>query len=134
MQSVTKPLRSPTVWGVVAITLTMIVILVVSWIYIAPPHRQLVTFYTDDAVSVRGGDSVRVAGVDVGKVKNVSLEPQQVRVQLSLKDDVFIGDQTQVEVRMLTVVGGYFVTLVPLGEHPLGRNPIPTDRVTMPYS
>ncbi|OMC39562.1 mammalian cell entry protein [Mycolicibacterium fortuitum] len=134
MQSVTRSLRSPTLWGLVAMTLTMVVILVVSWIYISPPHRQLVTFYTDDAVSVRGGDSVRVAGVDVGKVKNISLEPQQVRVQLSLDDDVFIGDQTQVEVRMLTVVGGYFVTLVPLGERPLGRNPIPIDRVTMPYS
>jgi phospholipid/cholesterol/gamma-HCH transport system substrate-binding protein len=134
MQSVTKSLRSPTVWGLVAVTLTMIVIVVVSWIYVSPPHRQFVTFYTDDALSVRGGDSVRVAGVDVGKVQNVSLEPQQVRVQLSLNDDVFIGDQTQVEVRMLTVVGGYFVTLVPLGDRPLGRNTIPMDRVTMPYS
>ena len=55
-------------------------------------------------------------------------------MQLSVKDDVFIGDQTQVEVRMLTVVGGYFVTLVPLGDRALGRNTIPMDRVTLPYS
>jgi phospholipid/cholesterol/gamma-HCH transport system substrate-binding protein len=134
MQSVTTSLRSPMVWGLVTVALTMIVTLVVGWVYISPPHRQLVTFYTDDAASVRGGDSVRVAGIDVGTVKNISIEPQQVRVQLSVKDNVFIGDQTQVEVRMLTVVGGYFVTLVPLGERALGRNTIPMDRVTMPYS
>ena len=134
MQSVTKALRSPMVWGLVTVALTMIVTLVVGWVYISPPHRQLVTFYTDDADSVRGGDSVRVAGIDVGTVKNISIEPQRVRVQLSVKDDVFIGDQTQVEVRMLTVVGGYFVTLVPLGERALGRNTIPMDRATMPYS
>ena len=134
MQSVTTSLRSPMLWGLVTVALTMIVTLVVGWVYISPPHRQLVTFYTDDAASVRGGDSVRVAGIDVGTVKNISIEPQRVRVQLSVKDNVFIGDQTQVEVRMLTVVGGYFVTLVPLGERALGRDTIPMDRVTLPYS
>jgi virulence factor Mce-like protein len=134
MQSVTKALRNPLWWGVITIALATIVAVVVAWVYISPPHRQLVAFYTDDAASVRVGDVVRVAGMDVGTVKSVSLEPQQVRVQLSLKDDVFIGDQTQVEVRMLTVVGGYFVTLLPLGDQALGRNPIPIERVTMPYS
>ncbi len=134
MQSVTTSLRSPKLWGVVTVALTMVATLVVGWLYISPPHRQLVTFYTDDAASIRGGDSVRVAGIDVGTVKNVSIEPNQVRVQLSVKDDVFVGDQTQVEVRMLTVVGGYFVTLVPLGDRALGRDTIPMDRVTLPYS
>ncbi|MEZ0364866.1 MlaD family protein [Mycobacterium sp. pUA109] len=134
MQSVTRSLRNPLWWGVITITLTAIVALVVAWVYIAPPNRKLVTFYTDDAASVRTGDTVRVAGINVGTVKNVALEPERVRVQLSVDDDVFIGDQTQVEVRMLTVVGGYFVTLLPLGDRALGRNPIPIDRVTMPYS
>jgi phospholipid/cholesterol/gamma-HCH transport system substrate-binding protein len=134
MQSVTRTLRNPLWWGVITIALTTIVALVVAWVYISPPHRQLVAFYTDDAASVRAGDVVRVAGMDVGTVKSISLEPQKVRVQLSLNDDVFIGDQTQVEVRMLTVVGGYFVTLLPLGDQALGRDPIPIDRVTMPYS
>lgn len=134
MQPVTTSLRSPLFWGVLTITMTTVIGLVVGWVYIAPPHRQLVTFYTDDVASVRAGDSVRVAGIDVGEVKRISLEPQQVRVQLSVKDDVFIGDQTQVDVRMLTVVGGYYVTLLPLGDLPLGHHPIPVDRVTTPYS
>lgn len=138
MQSVTRAaksgLRNPLWWGVITIALATIVAMVVAWVYISPPHRQLVSFYTDDAASVRAGDVVRVAGMDVGTVKSISLEPQRVRVQLSLKDDVFVGDQTQVEVRMLTVVGGYFVTLLPLGDQDLGRNPIPIERVTMPYS
>jgi phospholipid/cholesterol/gamma-HCH transport system substrate-binding protein len=134
MQSVTASLGKPLFWGVVTIALTTVIAVVVSWVYISPPHRQLVTFYTDDVASVRAGDSVRVAGIDVGEVKRISLEPQHARVQLSVKDDVFVGDQTQVDVRMLTVVGGYSVTLVPLGDRPLGRQPIPIDRVTMPYS
>jgi len=134
MQSVTRSLRSTLLWGVVAIALTTIIALVVAWVYISPPHRQLVTFYTDDVASVRAGDSVRVAGIDVGEVKRISLEPQRALVQVSVKNDVFVGDQTQVDVRMLTIVGGYFVTLLPLGDRPLGRRPIPIERVTMPYS
>jgi phospholipid/cholesterol/gamma-HCH transport system substrate-binding protein len=134
MQSVTTSLRSPLFWGVATITLMMTVALVVGWVYISPPNRQYVTFLADDVASVRVGDSVRIAGIDVGEVKRISLEPQHARVQLSVKDGVFVGDQTQVDVRMLTVVGGYFVTLVPLGDRPLGQRPIPVDRVTLPYS
>jgi len=100
MQSVTRSLRSTLLWGVVAIALTTIIALVVAWVYISPPHRQLVTFYTDDVASVRAGDSVRVAGIDVGEVKRVSLEPQRALVQVSVKNDVFVGDQTQVDVRV----------------------------------
>lgn len=134
MQSVMRALRNPLGWGAAAIALMSVVALVVTWVYIAPPNRRSVTFYTDDAASVRTGDTVRVAGINVGTVKRVSLESERVRVDLSVDDDVFVGDQTQVEVRMLTVVGGYFVTLLPLGNRDLGRNHIPVERVTMPYS
>jgi phospholipid/cholesterol/gamma-HCH transport system substrate-binding protein len=39
-----------------------------------------------------------------------------------------------VQVRMLTVVGGYYVSISPIGDAPLGAQPIPVERVTMPYS
>jgi phospholipid/cholesterol/gamma-HCH transport system substrate-binding protein len=35
---------------------------------------------------------------------------------------------------MLTVVGGYYVNVVSLGQAPLGTKPIPAERVRMPYS
>jgi hypothetical protein len=35
---------------------------------------------------------------------------------------------------MLTVVGGYYVSISPIGDTPLGAQPIPVERVTMPYS
>ena len=47
-------------------------------------------------------------------------------------EDAFVGDQSQVQVRMLTVVGGYYVTIIPLGKSSLGTHPIPKERVTMP--
>lgn len=122
------------VWGVTAITLTAVVGLVVALLYINPPRQQEVTFYTDDAVSVHPGDTVRIAGIIVGKVKDLEIEPNLVRVRASVDSSAFVGDQSQIEVRMLTVVGGYYVTILSLGDRPLGSKVIPLERVTMPYS
>ena len=135
MQSVIKSARSsPVFWGVAGLVLVTVMGLVVAWVYISPPKQQTVTFYTDDAASVHPGDTVRIAGIIVGKVKDLSIESNQIRIRASLDRDAFVGDQSQVEVRMLTVVGGYYVTIIPLGDAPLGSRAIPLERVTMPYS
>jgi phospholipid/cholesterol/gamma-HCH transport system substrate-binding protein len=49
-------------------------------------------------------------------------------------NSAFVGNKSTIEVRMLTVVGGYYVNLISLGETPLGADAIPLERVTMPYS
>jgi phospholipid/cholesterol/gamma-HCH transport system substrate-binding protein len=133
VQSV-KLLRNPTLWGVAAMVMVTTLALVAALLYLSPPGQKMVAFYTDDAASVHAGDQVRIAGVVVGKVKDLSLESNQVRVRAQIDRDAFVGDQSQVQVRMLTVVGGYYVNIVSLGEAMLGARTIPVERVTMPYS
>ena len=108
--------------------------LVATWLYISPPGQKTVTFYTNDAASIRPADQVRIAGIPVGKVEDLTLEADRVRVRARVDGDAFVGDQSQLEVRMLTVVGGYYVNIVPLGDTPLGTKPIPVERVMMPYN
>lgn len=113
----------------------VVVALAMTYVYYNPPGKdQVVSFYTDDAASIRVGDEVRMAGIKVGSVTELSLEPNQVLVKTRIDDDAFVGDQSQVDVRMLTVVGGYYVNLASMGHAPLGAEPIPLSRVTMPYS
>lgn len=133
MQSL-KLLRNPTVWGVGAMAFATVVALVVAMLYISPPGEKLVTFYTEDSASVRPGDQVRIAGITVGKIKDLALEKDQVRVRAQVDGDAFVGDRSQVQVRMLTVVGGYYVDLISLGDAPLGDKAVPLERVTMPYN
>lgn len=121
-------------WGVTALVMVVAVALTTAAIYIKPPGQKSVVFYTDDAASVRRGDDVRIAGITVGKIETLSIEPDRVRVQASVDDAAFVGDQSQIQVRMLTVVGGYYVNLVSLGDSPLGSKTIPLQRVTMPYN
>jgi virulence factor Mce-like protein len=129
-----KLLRSPMVWGAGALALVTVVAVVAGLLYVSPPGQKTITFYTDDAASVVPGDQVRIAGISVGKVKDVSLEPDRVRVRARVDDSAFVGNKSAIEVRMLTVVGGYYVNLISLGDRPLGADAIPLERVTMPYS
>jgi virulence factor Mce-like protein len=126
--------RHPMLWGVGALVIAAVLAVVAALLYITPPGQKTIAFYTDDAASIRAGDEVRIAGITVGKVEDRSLEQNQVRVRAQVDGDAFVGDQSQVQVRMLTVVGGYYVNLVSLGSRPLDANAIPVDRVTMPYS
>ncbi len=137
MQSVKSmnALRNPATWGAGAIAFGLVVALVLAYIYYHPPGRsKVVSFYTDDAASVRVGDEVRMAGIAVGRVEKIALEPKQVKVTAVVDDHAFVGDRSQIDVRMLTVVGGYYVNLVSVGDTPLGADAIPLARVTMPYS
>ncbi|WP_293002293.1 MlaD family protein [Mycobacterium sp.] len=130
-----RVLHSPLTWGITAIAVAVIVGLVLTYIYNNPPGKdQVVSFYTDDAASIRAGDEVRMAGIKVGTVTDLSLEPSHVLVKTRINDTAFVGDQSQIDVRMLTVVGGYYVNLASMGNAPLGKETIPLSRVTMPYS
>lgn len=133
MQSL-KVMRNPTLWGVGALALATVLALVAATLYISPPGQGIVTFYTEDAASIRPGDEVRIAGITIGKVKDLALQNNQVRVRTQIDNDAFVGDQSQIQVRMLTVVGGYYVNIVSLGDARLGAQPIPAERVTMPYN
>lgn len=87
-----------------------------------------------EAQSVAVGDDVRVAGIPVGEVRSLDLRPDRVVMRFTVRSDVFLGDRTSLDIRMLTVVGGHYVAVVPAGTVPLGDQPIPMDRVRLPYS
>ena len=130
-----KIVRNPLFWGIAALAILMVLAVTAAVIYIRPPGQgKAVVFYTDDAASIHRGEDVRIAGITIGKVDNLSIEANQVKVRTAVDNDVFVGDQSQVQVRMLTVVGGYYVNLIPVGDKPLGSRAIPLERVTMPYN
>ena len=129
-----RVLRDPRLWGASTLAIVTVLGLVAAMVYVSPPGNRIVTFSTDDASSITPGITVRIAGITVGKIKDLSIEPDQVRVRATVEGSAFVGDQSNVQVRMLTVVGGYYVNIDSLGDTPLGDRVIPRDRVTMPYS
>ncbi|MVU75676.1 MCE family protein [Nocardia sp. ET3-3] len=103
-------------------------------LYVIPIGKHTYTAELSEAQSVKAGDDVRIAGISVGEVKSLELKPDKVIMRFTVKDDVFLGDQTSLDIRMLTIVGGHYVAVYPAGAKPLGAQAIPADRVRLPYS
>ena len=120
--------------GALVVAVAAVLLAGTAIVYLHPTGTKTIAFEMTDAASVRDGEDVRVAGVSVGKVIKVSLQPATVRAEARIADSTFVGDRSRIEVRMLTAVGGYYVAVTPAGAAPLGTAVIPADRVSVPYS
>ncbi|MUL67110.1 hypothetical protein BOO86_21735 [Mycobacterium sp. CBMA 234] len=120
--------------GVTVYVVAALVAASVGYIYLKPPGERDVAFALTDAASVKPGTQVRVAGVPVGTVSALKVGKDAVRVELRVKDDVYLGNETSVDIRLLTALGGYFVNLTSAGSAPLGDAVIPVSRTHPPYS
>ncbi|WP_433662072.1 MlaD family protein [Nocardia sp. CA-128927] len=120
--------------GLVGVALVAIMAVAVGVLFVVPFGKKTYTADLAEAQSVKVGDDIRVAGVSVGTVKSLELKPDRVVMRFTADSEVFVGDQSTLDVRMLTIVGGNYVALFPSGTTPLGGKHIPTDRVRLPYS
>jgi phospholipid/cholesterol/gamma-HCH transport system substrate-binding protein len=80
--------------------------------------------YTIDAVfgSIEGlepGATVEIAGVPVGKVKQITLEENNALVKMEIKKGTKISDDTIASIRTKGMIGDKFVKLSPGGSEDL---------------
>ena len=134
LRRITQGYRSELTLGVAVVVVVVIALTITVMVYVQPPGRKQISFETTDAAAIEIGDDVRVAGISVGKVTALSIGDSFVRVTAEIKREVFIGSDSRIDVRMLTPVGGYAVSVLPLGNNDLGSAVIPVDRVNVPYS
>ncbi|MFE3054941.1 MlaD family protein [Nocardia sp. NPDC059239] len=120
--------------GIIGAVLVVLGLTAAGALYVIPFGKHTYTAELSEAQSVKAGDDVRIAGISVGEVKSLELKPDKVVMRFTVKSDVFLGDQTSLDIRMLTIVGGHYVAVFPAGSKPLGSAAIPADRVRLPYS
>lgn len=118
-------------FGALAVVIALVAVAV---LYAVPFGKHTYTAELTEAQSVRAGDAVRLAGISVGKVESLELRPDRVLMTFTVDSAVFLGRETSLDIRMLTVVGGHYVALFPAGTTALGSERIPSDRVRLPYS
>lgn len=119
-------------WAVVGAVVLVALFAVVTTLYLLPPGSQRYTLELTEAGGLKAGDDVRIAGVPVGSVESLTLDEDHVDVEFTVDSEFFIGDRTTVSVRMLSPVGGLYVTLLPAGTEPQ-TGPIPADRAQLPF-
>ncbi|WP_280436115.1 MlaD family protein, partial [Nocardia carnea] len=95
-------------WGIAGICGVLILLAAIGAVYITRTNSGR-SYSADmaEAGAIRPGDDIRLAGIAVGKVNSLTLLPDRVRMKFTVEDEVFVGDQTALDLRMLTIVGGY---------------------------
>ncbi|WP_372503757.1 MCE family protein [[Mycobacterium] manitobense] len=88
--------------------------------------------YFAEAGGIKPGSEVRVSGLEVGMVGDVTLAGTQVLVEFTARKGVDLGDRTEAAIKTETVLGTKMLEVTPRGEGELD-GPIPMDRTTSPY-
>ncbi len=94
------------------------------------------TYYAafTEAGGLKANDEVRVAGVRVGKVQEVTLDGGHVRVEFTVDRGVDFGRDTGANIKVKTLLGAMYLALVPNGTGQLEEGAeIPTSRTNSPY-
>ncbi|MGD6746965.1 MCE family protein [Streptomyces sp. BH106] len=87
-----------------------------------------------EAGGLKSGDEVRIAGVKVGKVKDVDLDGSHVKVTFAVKGDPGFGTRTGASIRVRTILGAKYLALYPKGPGQLKPgSEIPLARTTSAY-
>src|ERR1700728_227371 len=75
------------------------------------PEKTYKALFTNVS-GLEGGNFVRIAGVDVGKVKNITVQPDsRVLVEFGASDAVVLTEGTRAAIRFADLVGGRYVAL-----------------------
>lgn len=123
-----------TVWGIVGILVLVLVAVAAAVVYVLPWGDRTYTAAFETTGGAHAGDDVRIAGISVGSVTSMELAGDHVKVTFEVDEDVVLGDATSMGVRLLTPVGGRYLSLTPSGAGELPEDGIPLERTRVPFS
>jgi phospholipid/cholesterol/gamma-HCH transport system substrate-binding protein len=87
-----------------------------------------------EAGGLKANDEVRIAGVRVGKVEDVELAGDHVRVTFRVDQDAEFGQETLAAIKVKTILGSMFLALEPAGSGQMDEGyEIPVERTSSPY-
>lgn len=119
-----------------AVMLTLDFMGVLAGLFERGPETRTVRAVFTDAQQLHAGDPVRVDGVNVGKVNDITLDRTGGRAVVTMeivKDDVPLYADARADIRWRTVLGGAFAIRIERGtpsSQPLGDRVIPVMRTS----
>lgn len=117
----------------VGLAMTMLLVLNIDGVVGAFGRKYSVML--PEAAGIKQGDPVRVSGLTVGRVGEVSLEGDGVLVEFGLTETgIELGEETTAEVSVETVLGDKALVLTSEGDGTLAEGArIPMERASVPY-
>jgi len=127
--------RNPIVIGLAsmaAIALLLLAALNVDSLPVIGGGKTYSAYFTE-AAGLKANDEVRIAGVRVGRVKDVALDGDKVKVKFKVQD-AWVGEESTAYIKIKSVLGQKYVAIDPRGERVQdpGKT-IPLQRTASPY-
>ncbi|MFC5731307.1 MULTISPECIES: MCE family protein [Nocardioides] len=100
------------------------------------PGFRGTTYYAEfsDASGIHKGNIVQVGGIRAGRVTDVTLDEDRVRVRFEVDGDVEFGAESKASIEVLNLLGEKFLDLQPVGEGQLADGgTIPLERTEAAY-
>lgn len=85
-------------------------------------NHYAVSAFFDSVAGLKDGASVEIAGVEVGRVENISIDPENIgraRVRLKMRREVKLQEDVIASVRTRGIIGDKYVLLKPGGSDTL---------------
>lgn len=127
--------------GIIGVVVTALVVIVALQMDRLPflSNGSVYTTFFDDAGGLQPGDSVVVAGVEVGKVQSLKLartsDGTKVKIAFNVSDTIKLGALTQARIKTETVLGRRNLTLNSDGTTRLRPGgTIPNSNTVAPYT
>ncbi len=67
--------------------------------------------YFNAAVGIKVGDPVRMAGVEVGKIRTIVIDDSKVRIDFHVSEGTILREDSIAEIRQTNLLGGQFLGL-----------------------
>lgn len=128
--------RNPVIVGAASIIVLALLMLAAFRAQDLPLIGGGKVYYADftESGGLKAGDEVRIAGVRVGQVDDVTLEDGMAKAAFRVKTDSPFGDETGAAILVKTLLGQMYLSLEPAGSGQLDSGTtIPADRTSSPY-
>ncbi|MEV6556825.1 MlaD family protein [Nocardia sp. NPDC051756] len=119
--------------GIAAILLTVGALVVAVGAYVIPFGENVYRADFADSGDLRAGDDVRVAGISLGKVRSVTLVDDHAEIAFGLDQAVRVGVDSRLRIKLLTPVGGRYLSVEPAGAGTAAGKIIPRAHTKTPY-
>ncbi|MCU1647035.1 MAG: hypothetical protein JWN03_7310 [Nocardia sp.] len=119
--------------GIVAILVTVGALVAAVGAFVIPFGENVYRGEFKNSGDVRVGDDVRVAGISLGKVRTVTLVGDHAEIAFGLDSKVHVGVDSHVVVKLLTPIGGRYLSVEPAGPDTASGKIIPREHTKTPY-
>lgn len=130
-----RPIESHNKIWLASIALTALTVVIAATVAIGKLNLGTTQYRAEftQAASIRPGDQVTVAGIQVGTVRGLQLAGDRVLVDFGVRNDVHLGGETRAAIKLTTLLGSRYLELSPTPDGQLRHRLITLAHTSVPF-